>query len=130
MQRETNSHPEVELSILNNTTGETEQIADVRKLIKEKVNLIIILPEKSEALSPVVDEAAAAGIPVILIDSETTSSNYTARVCVDNRNIGIRGGRFAAYRLKGSGKIIEVLGIKDSSSSEERHKGFVEVISN
>ena len=130
LQREANSHPEVELSILNNTTGETEQIADVRKLIKEKVNLIIILPEKSEALSPVVDEAAAAGIPVILIDSETTSSNYTARVCVDNRNIGIRGGRFAAYRLKGSGKIIEVLGIKDSSSSEERHKGFVEVISN
>ena len=130
LQREANSHPEVELSILNNITGETEQIADVRRLIKEKVDLIIILPEKPEALSPVVDEAAAAGIPVILIDSETTSSNYTALVCVDNRNIGMRGGQFASYRLKGSGKIIEVLGIKESSSSVERHKGFVDAISN
>lgn len=130
LQREANSNPGVKLDIAPDVKGATGQIADVRRLIKEKVDLIMILPEKAEALSPVVDEAAAAGIPVILIDSETASSNYTARVCVDNRDIGRRGGQFAAYSLNGNGKIIEVLGIKESTSTIERREGFLNVISN
>jgi ABC-type sugar transport system substrate-binding protein len=130
LQREDNSYPEVELDISHNVTNVSEQIADVRRLIKAKVDLIMILPEAAEALSPVVDEAAAAGIPVILIDSETASTNYTARVSVDNRDIGIRGGQFASYSLNGHGKVIEVLGVKESSSTLERRRGFHDVISN
>lgn len=130
LQREANSNPGVKLDIAPDVKGATGQIADVRRLIKEKVDLIMILPEKADALSPVVDEAAAAGIPVILIDSETASSNYTARVCVDNQDIGRRGGQFASYSLNGNGKIIEVLGIKESTSTIERRAGFLSVISN
>ncbi len=129
LQREANSNPDVVLDITPNVKGVTEQIADVRRLINAKVDLIMILPEEGEALSPVVDEAAAAGIPVILIDSETASNNYTARVCVDNRDIGRRGGQFAAYSLNGSGKIIEVLGIKESSSTVKRREEFLKVTS-
>jgi len=130
LQREANSNPAVKLDIASDVKGVSGQIADVRRLIKAKADLIMILPEEAEALSPVVDEAAAAGIPVILIDSETASSNYTARVCVDNIDIGKRSGQFASYSLNGSGKIIEVLGIKESTSTIERRSGFYEVISN
>ena len=129
LEREENSYPEVELHISPDVHGAAEQIADVRRLIEAKVDLIMILPEDPEALSTVVDEAAAAGIPVILIGDETTSSNYTARVCVDNRDIGIRGGRFVSFSLNGRGRIIEVLGIRESSSSLERHNAFLETIS-
>ncbi len=130
LQREANSNPAIKLDIAPDVKGVTGQIADVRRLINEKVDLIMILPEEAEALSPVVDEAAAAGIPVILIDSETASSNYTARVCVDNVEIGTRAGQFASYSLNGNGKIIEVLGIKESSTTIERRTGFLNVTSN
>ncbi len=130
LQREKNSNPKVELDIAPDVKGVSEQIADIRRLIQKRVDLIMILPEEAEALSPVVDEAAAAGIPVVLIDSETASNSYTARVCVDNTDIGIRGGQFASYSLNGHGRIIEVMGIKESTSTLERRNGFHQVLSN
>ena len=50
LQREDNSYPEVELDISHNVTNVSEQIADVRRLIKAEVDLIMILPEAFQPL--------------------------------------------------------------------------------
>ena len=128
LQREANSNPEIDLHIELCTEGVTGQQADVRRFIAEGYDLIIIAPDEAEGLSPVVNEAAIAGIPVILIDSETSSSNYTARVCGDNINIGERCGQFAVYSLNGRGKVIELRGVEGSSACQKRHQGFANVL--
>ena len=43
-----------------------QQIADIEQFIDDGVDLLIISPNESSALSPVVEKAYEAGIPVIL----------------------------------------------------------------
>ena len=45
-----------------------QQIADIEEFIAEGVDLLIISPNESETLAPVVEKAYDAGIPVILFD--------------------------------------------------------------
>ena len=47
-----------------------KQIADVDSLIAQNVDILIFPPRESQALSPSVVKANAAGIPVILIDRD------------------------------------------------------------
>ena len=130
LQREANSNPEIELNIaLCNGDGE-QQKADIRQLIAEHYDLILLAPYESNGFDAVISEAKDAGIPIILIDSEAESNNYTARVSADNRNIGERMGQFAVFSLKGHGKVIELRGIEGSSVTSDRHEGFVEVLQN
>lgn len=128
LQREAKSNPEINLHIKLCTEGVEGQAVDIRRFIQEQYDLIIIAPDEADGLSAVVNEAAQAGIPVILIDSETSSSNYTARVCGDNHNIGERAAQFAVFSLNGHGKVIELRGVEGSSASQKRHEGFADVL--
>lgn len=129
MRREANSHPEINLSVRLTHDGAEGQIQDIRKMIKEKVDLLIIAPDESERLKPVIDEVLAANIPVILIDGETTKCNYTALIYVDNKDIGHRGAQFAYRNLNGNGKVITIRGLNNASAANDRHEGFLEGIS-
>lgn len=123
-----NSHPDIDFDIRLTHQGIQGQISDIRHFITQRVDLIMIAPELESAISPIVEEAIAAGIPVVMIDTETSSCNFTALVCVDNKEIGRKGAQFAASSLGGQGKVISIMGVEGSSNSEERHEGFVEGI--
>lgn len=130
LKREASLHPDIDLTLYWSDDGAEGQVRDVRQFIRDRVDLILLSPDDRETLSPVVDEAAAAGIPIILIDSETSSQRYTARVGVDNFDIGLRGGQFVLYSLKGaSGKILAVRGPEGSTPARERAAGFRTAIS-
>lgn len=130
LQRGANSHPEIELIIRHERQSVENQINDVRKLIADKVDLIIISPEEAKPFIDVIDEATAAGIPTIFLDSELPGSSATAFICVDNLDIGHCGGRYAVVNLEGKGKIISVMGNKGASATIDRHEGFREMLSN
>lgn len=129
LRREANSHPEIDLSVSLSQEGAEGQIRDIRKMISEKVDLLIIAPDESDRLKPVIDEVLAANIPVILIDGETTHCNYTSLIYVDNIDIGHRGAQFAYRNLNGQGKVIAVLGLNNSAAAHDRHEGFLDGIS-
>ena len=128
LEREADSHPEIELISRLTNQGTQGQIADLQELIDQGVDLLIFAPEEATALSPIVDQAHAKGIPVILIDSETDSPNYTALVQTDNVGVGLRGGEYLAQQLQGEGKIIDILGIHHATASLHRHQGFSEAL--
>lgn len=129
LRREANSHPEIDLTINLSHDGIEGQIRDIRKMVKEKVDLLIIAPDESDRIKPIIDEVLAANIPVILYDGETTPCNYTALIYVDNKDIGHRAAQFAYRNLEGQGKVISVVGLSNASSAHDRHTGFVEGIS-
>lgn len=104
------------------------QIAQINKFVDEGVDLLIVAPNQLQTISPAVNRAYDAGIPVILIDRKIDSEKYTAFIGCDNYVVGQSMGRFIAQSLGGKGKIVEIRGLGGSSPAVERHKGFVDAI--
>ena len=107
-----------------------KQIADIEWFIEQKVDVLVVSPNESEACTPVIEKAYQQGIPVILVDRKIATESYTAYVVANNYQIGKEAGHYAIGILKGKGNIAEVRGTKGSTSDAERHKGFVDALKN
>ena len=105
-----------------------KQIADIEWFIEQKVDVLVVSPNESEACTPIIEKAYQQGIPVILVDRKIATESYTAYVGANNYQIGKEAGLYAIGVLKGKGNIAEVRGTKGSTSDAERHKGFVDAL--
>lgn len=104
------------------------QMAQIRKFVKDGVDLLIVSPNQSHTITPAVEEAYDAGIPVILFDRKIDSPKYTAFIGADNVEVGRIMGRFIADYLGGKGKVVEIQGLEGSSPADDRHRGFMEAL--
>jgi signal transduction histidine kinase/AraC-like DNA-binding protein/AmiR/NasT family two-component response regulator len=128
MKRELSFHSNVTF-IARDADGNSErQISQVKELLNENIDLLIISPNEAAPLTPVVEETFIKGIPVVVVDRKIASSSYTAYVGGDNYNIGRIGGEYAMNLLKGKGHILEITGLPKSTPAIERDRGFVEAI--
>lgn len=128
MQIELAFYPEMEMIMKDAVSDNTKQISDIEELIKLEIDLLIVSPNESEPLTPIVEKVFKKGIPVIVVDRKISSDNYTAFIGGDNYLIGQEAGKYAAKLLKGKGKIVEITGLAGSTPSIERQKGFKEII--
>jgi ribose transport system substrate-binding protein len=105
-----------------------KQIQIVEDFIVKKVAGIVLAPTDSRALIPVVERAAAANIPVVIIDSDIETDKRVSFVATDN----YAGGALAATRmaklLGGKGKVAVIKYMAGSASTTAREKGFVETL--
>lgn len=130
MQREIGFYKDAAIIIKSVKDDTQQQIKDIEWLIKENVNLLVISPNESKALTPVIQRAYKSGIPVILVDRKIETEDYTAYVGADNYQIGKEVGLYAAGILNGSGNIVEMRGWNGSTSDAERHAGFMDGLRN
>lgn len=126
--REANLHPNMQVEIRSTNYNSASQIADIEYFIRKKVDLLIVVPNESEALTPIIERAYDANIPVVLVERGILSEKYTARVAVDNYAIGHRAAEYIYYLLGGKGRVIEMTGLKGSAPAFERHAGFSDFI--
>mgnify|MGYP002233489180 CR=1 FL=1 len=82
------------------------QAKDIRELIAEGVDLLIVAPNEATPITPVVEEAYNRGIPVIVVDRKILSDKYTAYVGADNYEIGKAVGEYVANVLHGQGDVV------------------------
>lgn len=129
MQNELILFQNMELIITDAHDNNEKQIKDIRKLVKSGIDLLIVSPNESAPITPIVEEVYHQGIPVIVLDRKIESKNYTAQISADNYLIGKEAGKYAVKLLNGEGNIVEIWGLKGSSPAIERHKGFSEIIS-
>ncbi|MCY2951299.1 MAG: ABC transporter substrate-binding protein [Planctomycetota bacterium] len=107
------------------------QIRAVRAFIAQGVDAIIVAPVVETGWEPVLREAKAAGIPVVLADRAVDVSDpslYATLVSPDVVEEGRMAGRWLAKRLDGKGSIVELAGTPGSSPAIDRGKGFREAI--
>ncbi|GAB6119543.1 hybrid sensor histidine kinase/response regulator transcription factor [Dysgonomonas termitidis] len=130
MQREIGFHKDANIIIRSVKDDTQKQIEDIEWLIEQSVNLLIISPNESKALMPVIQKAYKSGIPVILVDRRIDTEDYTAYVGADNYQIGKEVGLYAAGILNGRGNVVEMRGWNGSTSDAERHAGFVDGLKN
>lgn len=105
-----------------------KQLEQIRRMVDDGVDLLIVSPNQLKTISPAIDHAHDKGIPVILYDRKISSDNYTAFIGCDNYQIGQAMAHHIASRLGGRGRIVEITGLEGSSPAIERHRGFTDVI--
>ena len=129
LQREAAINHCVELEIRSANDNDQTQIDDIDYFIRQKVDLIIVAPNTTKAISPAIKRALDSHIPIILVDRSIDSEDPTAYIGANNFEIGEMVGEYVASRLEHKGKIFEVTGLKESSPAKERHRGFVQALS-
>lgn len=128
MLREASFYPGTRLEIKTVKDDTRQQIEDIESFIASGVNLLVVSPNESAAITPVVQKAMRNGIPVILLDRKIDTEDYTAYIGGDNYQIGYEVGLYAAEHLKGMGKIVEIRGWEGSTADKDRHNGFITAI--
>jgi ribose transport system substrate-binding protein len=121
--------PDVKLTVNDSATTSAEQADQIETLIGQKPDVLVVLPNEGDALTPVAQKATAAGIDVINVDREfSTPGAYRTWIGGDNYGIGWQAGNFFADQLKCKGNIVEIQGIAGISVTEQRTKGFADAI--
>jgi ribose transport system substrate-binding protein len=104
-----------------------DQANNVEDLIAQGVDVIVMLPIESEALSPVAAKVKDEGIPLVIVDRELTNDAATVVVKGDNKGIGTNAGEYFVEQLDGKGKVVEISG-PSNSVTKQRSDGFRESI--
>lgn len=129
MEAEVAKHPDIALisKIAKNNTQ--EQVIQIRELLDEGINLLIVSPnELTESITDITVEAYRKGIPTIIWDRKIESDEYSTFISADNYEIGTAVGRYICSHLPSGSSILEISGLGSSSPAKERHQGFRDVI--
>ena len=128
MRIEASNYDDVEIIIKDAQNNNETQIQQLRDLIRQKVDVLIISPYQSEPITAVAEEAYRAGIPTIITDRKVNTDQYTSFVGANNYEIGLAAGNYAAHYLPPNAIILEIWGLTQTSPAQERHKGFVDAL--
>jgi signal transduction histidine kinase/AraC-like DNA-binding protein len=128
MSRELSFYPELSLEIKDARGNNELQIRQIREFLNEGIDLLVVSPNESDPLTPVVEEAFQSGVPVIIVDRKINSNLYSAYVGGDNYEIGYTAGQYLRNLLDNRGDLLEIWGLKGSSPAKERHRGLMEAL--
>ncbi|MBD8487222.1 substrate-binding domain-containing protein [Echinicola sp. CAU 1574] len=129
MFRELSFYPGLSLEIKDAQGNNNTQIQQIRAFMEAGIDLLIVSPNESAPITPIIEEVFHSGIPVIVVDRKTTSNLYSAYVGGDNYEVGYSAGQYIRNLLKGEGKIMEMWGLRGSSPAIERHRGLTSALS-
>jgi len=120
--------PQFTLQIADGGGNVNTQTSQVDNFITQKVDLLLISPFEAAPLTPAVQRAMKAGIPVIELDRKTVGEpgkDYTAFIGGDNYKIALEAGNYTAKTLIPDGGQVAVLeGLPSSTPAVERLNGF------
>ncbi len=108
------------------------QITAIRSFIAQGVDAIILAPKVETGWEPVLKEAKAAKIPVVLVDrgiSVSDDSLFATLIASDFVAEGKMAGEWLAKKTGGKAKIIELEGSPGAAPAIDRKKGFAAGIS-
>jgi len=128
MQRELSLHDNIAFLHEQADGNSNKQIRQIKELIGKHIDLLIVSPNEVYPLSAAIEQVYDAGIPVIVVDRRTDSKKYNAFIGASNFEVGQNAGRYAAFLLKGKGRVLEVTGLPDASPVIDRHNGFMDIM--
>jgi ribose transport system substrate-binding protein len=115
------------LSADNDVARQSNQVKD---FIVKKVAAIVLSPCESRSVVPVIQEANAAGIPILTVDIPCNEPGVKllTQVATDNYGGGKEAGKAMIEALGTAGGKVAILHFKQAESCRLRVKGFREVI--
>lgn len=125
MRREAMLSHEIELEIRSAGDDSDVQCEDIRYFLSQNIDLLIVAPNEAGEVTPAVEEAFDAGIPVIVVDRNIDGEKFTAFIGADNYHIGYMQSQYVKANLNSGQKIILLRGLTGSTPSIERYTGFL-----
>ncbi len=122
--------PNVRLAVLapEREINIDQQAAIIEDQITKRVSALSVAPAGVSEILPLLDKAKAAGIPVIIFDTDVDWSGKSSFVGSENREAGRLAGTHIVKVLGGKGKVAVVRGILGIRTHEDRLAGFKEAI--
>jgi ribose transport system substrate-binding protein len=102
-----------------------EQIKVVENFLSQGVDGIVLAPLDDRALVPVLNDARARKIPVLIIDSDVRWDGYVSFVATDNEKAGGLAADRLGAQLGGAGNVIVLRYQEGSASTMARESGFL-----
>lgn len=124
---EAGKYSDVELRVAEGTNDANLQISQIETFVNEGVDVIVLLPTDGAALTEAAIKAMQAGVPVVNVDREFSSTD-AARVTIlgDNYGMGVSAGKYICSELGGQSDavIAEIAGIDSLPLTQDRTRGF------
>ena len=123
----------VQLMFENAQQQQFNQIKAIRSFILKGVDVIAFCPIVEEGWDNVLEEAKAAGIPVIVVDREIRTDSeglYTAFIGSNFHREGVYAAEWMVERFadaEGPIRVAEIIGTENSSPTIGRYEGLREV---
>ncbi len=112
------------VTIFHRETDAAGQLADIRTLIAQGVNAIIINPAGPDALNPAIAEAIAAGITVVAVDASVTAPG-AYNLSNDQEQYAYLGASWLFKEgMGGKGAVVYMRGIAGHPADTDRDTGF------
>jgi ABC-type sugar transport system substrate-binding protein len=105
-----------------------QQITDVKTLIAQGVQALIINPADSAAIAPALDYAKSKNIPVVTVDVAPSQGNVYMIVRADNTAYGTKSCDYIASHASSPGTIAMVEGDLTSLNARDRATGCTQVM--
>ena len=119
-------HPDIELSVLapEREINIDQQVSILEDQILKKVSALAVVPGGIAEVTPALDKAKAAGIPVLIVDNDTPWPDKLCYIGTDNRVGGKLAGDYLVKTLGGHGKVAIIRGVLGVVSHDDRVAGF------
>jgi ribose transport system substrate-binding protein len=101
-----------------------QQVSIVNSLVAAKVDGIAISCADAAALTPAINNAVAAGIPVVTWDADAPDSKRSVFFGVNDYEAGKKGGELLKKELPNGGDIAILTGSPGAENLNERIRGF------
>lgn len=128
--KETAEELGVELRFFDAQQKQENQLTAMHSLIVQKVDVIGISPVVETGWEEVFQQAKDAGIPIIIVDrrADVPEHLYVSYMGSDFIEEGRNAARIMVRLTGGKANIIELVGTIGSAPSNDRYKGFREII--
>lgn len=118
----------IEVQFADGQANAATQLSQVENFIAKQVDLIVLNPVEAGPLTPAVQAANDAGIPVITFDRWVTGGETVTHVGASAIEVGVKAGEALFEYMGGKGKIAVIEHIPGASTTIDRTKGLEEAL--
>jgi ribose transport system substrate-binding protein len=124
--------PGVKLSVLapGREIDIDQQVTILEDQILKRPAALAVVPAGISEVVPVLDKARAAGIPVLIVDTDVPWPPKLTFIGLDNLRAGKLVGEYVVRKLGGKGKVAVIRGVLGVATHEDRVAGFRDALTN
>lgn len=122
------NYPNAELYLMDGQADIAKQISQAEDIIAKQVDVIILNPQDADGSAQVLNLAADANIPVVEVNTETTSTDYVSYVGSNDSEAGEMMGNYVMEQLGDGGQYAILEGEMGQSAQLLRYQGLEDTI--
>ncbi|ONI39799.1 D-ribose ABC transporter substrate-binding protein [Candidatus Epulonipiscium fishelsonii] len=114
----------VELVVVDAGDDVAKQVSNIEDLMSKNIDVLVVNPVDSSAVSPIVGDVINKGIKTISVDRGVDGQTVDVAIASDNVQGAELATQYLLDKLGANAKVAELVGIEGSSAAINRGQGF------